>query len=268
MMRDRLSGKSALITGGASGVGRATAIRFAQEGASTICLYDRDAANLEVVAQEIRELGAIPITMVGDVTATSRLAEAVDAVVTSAGRLDILVSNAAIDGSAPFLEMTEEEWHRVLNVNLTASFLLGQLAARAMVADGGGGCILYTASVSGMGASEGDVHYGVSKAGVINLVQTMALELVKLGIRVNCVSPGPLDTPLSRALLGSDEAMERARQPFPLVPMGRLGLPEEIAAAYAYLASSDGAFTTGQNLVIDGGSSASLFINPEGSFDE
>ena len=129
MMRDRLSGKSALITGGASGVGRATAIRFAQEGASTICLYDRDAANLEVVAQEIRELGAIPITMVGDVTATSRLAEAVDAVVTSAGRLDILVSNAAIDGAASFLEMTEEEWHRVLNSWQVGSSMIPLLAS-------------------------------------------------------------------------------------------------------------------------------------------
>ena len=268
MPLNRLAGKSALITGGASGVGRATALRFAEEGAATVGLFDRDSGNLELVAQELRDRGATPLTIAGDVTSQQSRAEAVGAVVDAAGRLDVLVSNAAVDGAASFLEMTEQEWHRVLDVNLTASFLLGQLAARAMVADGRGGCILYTASVSGMGASEGDVHYGVSKAGVINLVQTMALELVSEGIRVNCVSPGPLDTPLSRALLGSDEAMEKARQSFPLVPMGRLGLPEEIAAAYAYLASSDGAYTTGQNLVIDGGSSASLFVNPEGVFDK
>ena len=106
----------------------------------------------------------------------------------------------------------------------------------------------------------------MSKAGIINLVQTMAIELVPHRIRVNCVSPGPLDTPLSRALLGSDEAMEAARAHYPLVPMGRLGLPEEIAAAYAYLASDDAAYTTGQNLVIDGGNHATVFVNPVGSF--
>ncbi|MEI8057796.1 MAG: SDR family NAD(P)-dependent oxidoreductase [Actinomycetes bacterium] len=268
MTSKRLAGKSALITGGASGVGRATAIRFADEGAAHIGLYDLNPENLANVAQEIRDRGSSPLTFQADVTSREQCQAAVDAVVATAGRLDILVANAAVDGSATFLEMTEDEWHRVINVNLTSSFILGQMAARAMVADDKGGCILYTASISGMGASEGDVHYGVSKAGVINLVQTMALELVKQKVRVNCVSPGPLDTPLSRALLGSDEAMERAREHFPLVPMGRLGLPEEIAAAYAYLASSDGAFTTGQNLVIDGGMSASVFLSPEGLFDE
>ena len=252
-----------LITAAASGIGLVMADAFTAAGAR-VYICDADASALDSALQSRPHLRG----MLCDVTQEAQVRDLFAQATAHLGGLDILVSNAAIDGSAPFLEMTEEEWHRVLNVNLTASFLLGQLAARAMVADGGGGCILYTASVSGMGASEGDVHYGVSKAGVINLVQTMALELVKLGIRVNCVSPGPLDTPLSRALLGSDEAMERARQHFPLVPMGRLGLPEEIAAAYAYLASSDGAFTTGQNLVIDGGSSASLFINPEGSFDE
>jgi len=266
MACERLTGKSALITGGGSGVGRATAIRFAREGATTLGLFDRDSAALESVAEEIRALGALPIPLVGDVTSRANCQAAADAVINSHGRIDILVSNAGADGDAPFLEMTDEEWQRVIDVNLTASFVLGQIAARAMVADGLGGCILYTASISGMGASDGDAHYGVSKAGIINLVQTMAIELVAHRIRVNCVSPGPLDTPLSRALLGSDEAMDAARAHYPLVPMARLGKPEEIAAAYAYLASDDAGYTTGQNLVIDGGNHATVFVNPVGAF--
>lgn len=262
----RLAGKSALITGAGSGVGRATAIRFAREGARVLGLYDRDRDAIEGTVAAVKQAGAEPLILQGDVTSRSSCQQAADSVVAAGGRLDILVSNAGADGDVPFLEMSDAEWHRVVDVNLTASFVLGQIAARAMAADGGGGVILFTASISGMGAAVGDAHYGASKAGIINLVQTMAIELVEHRIRVNCVSPGPLDTPLSRALLGSDEAMQAAREHYPLVPMGRLGLPEEIAAAYAYLASDDAGYTTGQNLVIDGGNHATVFINPVGSF--
>jgi 3-oxoacyl-[acyl-carrier protein] reductase len=254
-----------LITGGGSGVGRATAQRFAAEGAAVIGLFDRDPDALDLVRAEITSSGARPLVFVGDVTERARCQQAVDSVVAEGGRLDVLVSNAGADGDAPFLKMSDDEWHRVMDINLTASFVFGQVAARAMVADGGGGSILYTASISGMGASDGDAHYGASKAGIINLVQSMAIELVGHNIRVNCVSPGPLDTPLSRALLGSDEAMEAARAHYPLVPMARLGRPEEIAAAFAYLASDDAGYTTGQNLVIDGGNDATLFVNPVGT---
>jgi NAD(P)-dependent dehydrogenase (short-subunit alcohol dehydrogenase family) len=163
----------------------------------------------------------------------------------------------------PFLEMTESEWDRVLAVMLRASFVLGQLAAKAMVADGRGGSINYTASISAMGASVEYAHYGAAKAGMVNLAKTMALELVQYRIRVNTVSPGPLDTPQSLAVLGSEEAMQRAREHWPLVPMGRLGLPEEIAAAYAYLASDDAAYVTGHNLVVDGGTTAHAYSIPE-----
>lgn len=263
---ERLAGKAALITGGGSGVGRATALRFAEEGATTIGLLDRDAEALASVQEELSSYAVRALTFTGDVSSRPTCQSAVDEVVKHAGGIDIMVSNAGADGDAPFLDMTDDEWHRVMDINLTASFILGQVAARAMVARGTGGVILYTASISGMGASDGDAHYGASKAGIINLVQTMAIELVAHRIRVNCVSPGPLDTPLSRALLGSDEAMEAARAHYPLVPMGRLGLPEEIAAAYAYLASSDAGYTTGQNLVIDGGNHATVFVNPQGSF--
>lgn len=255
----RLEGISALITGGASGVGRSTAQRFAQEGAAHITLFDRDPDNLETVCEEIRALGAAPHPVVGDVSRPEDCQRAVDTAVEAAGRLDVLVSNAGADETVPFLELPLEEWHRVMDVNLTASFLLGQYSARAMVAGGNGGSILYTASISGVAASQGDAHYGVSKAGIISLVKTMAIELVGHGIRVNAVSPGPLDTPLSLALLGSEEAMQAARESWPMVPMNRLGKPEEIAATYAYLASDDGAYTTGQNIVVDGGLTTNVY---------
>jgi NAD(P)-dependent dehydrogenase (short-subunit alcohol dehydrogenase family) len=259
----RLEGRSALITGAASGVGRATAKRFAEEGASTIGLFDLNAGNLDIVAAEVAERGAKPLIYVGDVTSTANCQESVDRVVDEAGRLDILISNAPAHSSRPFLDMTVDEWDRVIAVMLRASFVLGQVAAKAMVADGKGGSINYTASISAIGASVEYAHYGAAKAGIVNLAKTMALELVSKRIRVNTVSPGPLDTPQSLAVLGSEEAMQRAREHWPLVPMGRLGLPEEIAAAYAYLASDDAAYITGHNLVVDGGTTAHAYSIPE-----
>ncbi|MCU1491552.1 MAG: yxbG [Acidimicrobiaceae bacterium] len=263
MLCQRLEGRSAVITGGASGVGRATAKRFAEEGAKTICLFDLNGDNLGLVAGEVEQRGAKVISFVGDVTSVEQCQEAIDMIVASAGHLDILVSNAPAHSSAPFLDMSLADWDRVVGVNLRASFIIGQIAARAMVAGGRGGAILYTASVSAIGASKDYAHYGASKAGIVNLAKTMALELVHENIRVNAVSPGPLDTPQSVAVLGSEEAMERARKHWPLVPMGRLGKPEEIAAAFAYLASDDAAYVTGQNLVVDGGLTAHAYSIPE-----
>ena len=263
----RLEGRSALITGAASGVGRATAKRFAAEGASLVCLFDRDERNLAAVAAEVRNAGSTVIEFVGDVTSDSDCQAAVNRTVAEAGSLDVLVSNAPAHSSAGILDLSVEEWDRVMRVNLRASFVLGQLAARAMVASGHGGVILYTASVSSLGASTSYAHYGASKAGIVNLAKTMAIELVESGIRVNTVSPGPLDTPQSLAVLGSEEAMERARKHWPLVPMGRLGLPEEIAAAFAYLASPDASYVTGHNLVVDGGLTAHAYSIPEELID-
>jgi len=255
----RLEGLSAPISGGASGVGRATAHRFAQEGAARITLFDLNAERIQDLAAELADIGTEPRTVVGDVSHPPDCQRAVDDATRGDGRLDVLVSNAGADSIHPFLELELEEWHRIMDINLTASFVLGQAAARAMVAAGTGGTILSTASISGVAASTGDAHYGVSKAGIISLVKTMAIELVEHNITVNCVSPGPLDTPMSLALLGSEEAMQAARESWPIVPMNRLGLPTEIAGTYAYLASADGAYTTGQNIVVDGGMTSNVF---------
>jgi NAD(P)-dependent dehydrogenase (short-subunit alcohol dehydrogenase family) len=261
MLCRRLEGKNALITGGASGVGRATAARFAEEGAA-VYLFDRDGTRLREVAGEVEAAGARARTLVGDVTSVEDCRQAVDLVLSDAGYLDILVSNVGADLTVPFLEMTLEEWDRVVGINLRSSFVLGQLAARAMSDAERGGVILYTASICALGASTEDAHYGASKAGIVNLAKTMAIELVARGIRVNTVSPGPLDTPMSLALLGSEEAMQHAREHWPLVPMGRLGRPEEIAACFAFLASSDASYLTGHNLVVDGGLTAQAYSIP------
>jgi NAD(P)-dependent dehydrogenase (short-subunit alcohol dehydrogenase family) len=214
--------------------------------------------------EEVSAVGSAQVIGVnGDVSIDADCERFVATAVEQFGRLDVLVSNAPAHTSAPFLELQRDDWDILMGVMLRASFVLGQLAARAMVDRGNGGSILYTASVSALGASKQYAHYGAAKAGIVNLTQTMAIELVDYGIRVNSVSPGPLDTPQSRDVLGSDEAMERARAHWPLVPMGRLGKPEEIAAAFAYLASDDAAYVTGQNLIVDGGLRAHSYSIPE-----
>jgi len=260
----RLVGKTALITGGASGVGRATAHRFGQEGVANLILADKNAQMLPTVVEEVRlATGANVLGVLGDVSVDADCERFINTAVGDFGGLDIMVSNAPAHSSAPFLEMERDDWDRVIAVMLRASFVLGQLAARSMVERGTGGSILYTSSVSSLGASITYAHYGAAKAGIVNLVQTMAIELVDYGIRVNAVSPGPLDTPQSRDVLGSDEAMEAARKHWPLVPMKRLGKPEEIAATYAFLASEDAGYITGQNIIVDGGLRAHSYSIPE-----
>ena len=260
----RLRGQTAVITGGASGVGRATAHRFGREGASTLILMDRNADALPGVVAEVHDAtGADVFGFAGDVSIDDDCAAVIARAVELGGALDILVSNAPAHSSAPFLELGRSEWDRTIAVMLRASFVLGQEAARSMVATNTGGSILYTASVSALGASKEYAHYGAAKAGIVNLAQTMAIELVDYGIRVNTVSPGPLDTPQSRDVLGSDEAMEAARKHWPLVPMKRLGMPEEIAATFAFLASEDAGYITGQNIIVDGGLRAHSYSIPE-----
>jgi glucose 1-dehydrogenase len=262
VISERLQDQVALITGAASGVGRATAQRFATERCRAIYLFDRNGDGLQQVVADLRDICPRAVAVQGDVGVDEECEQVVQRIVDEEGRLDIFVGNAPAHSAAPFLEMSRDEWDRVLRINLRASFVLGQLVGRVM-RDQGSGSIMYTASVSSVGASMEYAHYGASKAGIVNLVQTMALELVGAGVRVNAVSPGPLDTPQSRDVLGSDEAMERARESWPLVPMNRLGLPTEVAAAFAFLASSDASYVTGINLIVDGGLTAHAYSIPE-----
>jgi meso-butanediol dehydrogenase/(S,S)-butanediol dehydrogenase/diacetyl reductase len=259
----RHAGKAVLVTGGGSGIGRATALRFAREGARHVTIVDRLQERLDTVRLELEDLGVAVATVDADLGRIEECDRAVHAAVDAMGGLDVVVSNAAAWTQEPFLEMADESWLRVVSVNLTASFVVGQRAARVMVAAKNGGVILFTASISSLGGSPTFAHYNAAKAGIANLVKTMALELVGYRIRVNCVSPGPSDTQQSVDIVG-EELMDRWRERgFPVVPMGRLGAPDDMAAAFSYLASDDASYVTGVNLVVDGGLTAHAYSVPE-----
>jgi NAD(P)-dependent dehydrogenase (short-subunit alcohol dehydrogenase family) len=256
----RLPGRIAAITGGALGIGRATALTFAEEGAH-VALGDIQPEPAEAVAQEIRARGGRAIAVGLDVGDAAAVQAFVDRVVAEFGRLDIMFANAGIAHSAPFLEHPEAQWHRVLRVNLTGVFLCCQAAARQMVKQGGGGRIITTASINGFRGVENLVGYNAAKAGVIEMTRTMAVELAQHRIAVNAIAPAQIDTRLTRTL---PESARRRR--VERIPMGRFGEPEEVARVALFLASDDASYVTGHTLAVDGGYLAGgLWSGPPGS---
>jgi NAD(P)-dependent dehydrogenase (short-subunit alcohol dehydrogenase family) len=243
----RLKGRVAAVTGGALGIGRATALLFAAEGAS-VALGDVEAGGAEAVAKEIAQSGGRAIAVGVDVGDGGQVQAFVDRVVAEFGRLDVMFANAGIAHSAPFLEHPEAQWHRVLRVNLTGVFLCCQVAARQMVKQGRGGRIITTASINGFRGVENLVGYNVAKAGVIEMTRTMAVELAQHRIAVNAIAPAQIDTRLTRSL--PEEARRRRTE---RIPMGRFGEPDEVARAALFLASDDASFITGHTLAVDGG---------------
>jgi len=242
----RLQGRVAAITGGALGIGRATARLFAAEGA-TVALGDVEVGAAETVAKEIVNGGGRAIAVGVDVGDAGQVQAFVDRVVAELGRLDIMFANAGIAHSAPFLEHPEAQWHRVLRVNLTGVFLCCQAAARQMVTQGGGR-IITTASINGFRGVENLVGYNAAKAGVIELTKTMAVELARHHIAVNAIAPAQIDTRLTRSL--PEEARQRRVE---RIPMGRFGEADEVARAALFLASDDAGYITGHTLAVDGG---------------
>jgi len=245
--------KRVLITGGASGIGAATAKRFLEEG-SRVCVLDRDAEACERIKRELPSLaGAI----VADVTDLMQVEAAfAEAILLMCGDgIDVVINNAGISIRHKFLDITPEEWERILAVNLTGVFYVAQTAARHMwerFADGqGSGVILQTASTNGLVGQPYYADYNATKAGVIALTKTMAIELAPK-VRVCAVAPGYVLTPMQRAEY-SDAMLEEVNRK---VPLGRHATPEEIAGLFAYLASDDAAYVTGQVITIDGGETA------------
>ena len=237
-----LKGKKVLVTGGASGIGQATAVRFFEEGCA-VCVIDRDPDNRARLARELPDLAAVIDADVSDMTQVRRgFREAVDRM----GSVDVLINNAGISIRHDFLEITQQEWNAVLGANLTGIFNMAQTAARHMV-EKGSGVILNTASTAGNVGYPHYADYSASKGGVIALTLAMALELAPV-VRVNAISPGYVLTPMQRAEYTDDmlEAVNRK------IPMRRHAKPEEIAALFAFLASEDAAFATGQVYVMDG----------------
>jgi len=237
--------KVAIVTGAARGIGRAIAGRMAA-GGWRVLLADLDGAAAEQAAAEERKAGGETLAHEVDVKDAEGVAGLVGRAVEVFGRLDVMVSNAGIMDRAPFLEMTEEFWHHVLDTNLTSAFLCGQAAAREMIAQGGGGRIVNVSSNSGIFGGRGRAAYGASKAGIINLTQSMAIELAQHGILVNAVAPGPTKTKDSMP----DEPWPSVKARMPLARWGR---PEEVAEVAVFLASDACSFTTGHVWCADGG---------------
>ena len=240
-----LEGKRVVVTGGTSGIGEATSRRFLEEGARVVAL----AVGEEEVATAGEDVPGL-VAFRCDVASAEEVADAFARVDEELGGVDVLVANAGISVRKPFLEIEEDDWRRVLDVNLTGVFHCAQQAARRMVADGGG-VILMTASTNGLTGHPLYADYNASKAGVILLARTMALELAPT-VRVNAVCPGYVLTPMQRAEY-SDEMLAEVNAG---IPLGRHASPEEVASLFAFLAGEDGAYFTGAVISIDGGETA------------
>ena len=237
-----LRGKNVLVTGGASGIGQATASRFLEEGCA-VCVLDKSAAARERVTDELPGLAGVIGADVADFDQVrTAFAEAIDRM----GSVDVVINNAGISIRHDFLDITPEEWDEVLGVNLKGAFHVAQTAARHMV-ERGAGVILNTASTAGTSGYPHYADYSASKGGVIALTYAMALELAP-AVRVNAISPGYVLTPMQRAEY-SEAMLDAVNHK---IPMGRHAKPEEIAALFAFLASEDCAFATGQVYVMDG----------------
>ena len=250
-----LTGKRALIAGGASGIGRATALLFAREGAA-ISVVDLDEVGGRTVGKEINHEGSRAIFVPCDVTQSGDCQRAVEQTVRELGGLDVLVNSAGIIRRANVLETTEAEWDQVMAVNVKSVFLLSKYAI-PVLAEAGGGVIINVASGWGLVGGPRAAAYCASKGAVVQLTKSMALDHGRQNIRVNCICPGDTDTPLLRdeaRQLG--EPMEQFLAEAAERPLGRIGRPEDIAEAALYLASDASSFVTGTALVVDGGGTA------------
>lgn len=245
----RFVNEVAIVTGAGNGIGKATALRLASEGAS-VAVGDLDLAAAQATVDAITASGGQAMAVAVDVTERASVEAMVETVLARYGQVDVLCNIAGIAVGEPFLEVTDKNWQRTLDVNLTGVFLCSQVVARQMVAKKIAGRIVHMASTNGLVGEANLSHYNASKFGVVGLTMTMAIDLAPYNIRVNSVCPGLIKTRLT----------ERSRNDptwtgeyLKKIPLNRFGEPDEVAAAVAFLASKDSGFITGHQLVIDGG---------------
>jgi NAD(P)-dependent dehydrogenase (short-subunit alcohol dehydrogenase family) len=253
IMAGILEGKTALVTGGASGIGRATAVAMSREGAR-VAVADRTEKSAASTVDLINAAGGQAIAIDGDVSLEADVAAMVGRVVSAFGRLDCAFNNAGISGRAVgpagqrTHELSRESFDRMIAINLTGVFMCMKYEIQQMLAQGGGGAIVNTASIAGVVGLAGATHYVAAKHGVVGLTKTAALEYAQDGIRVNCVNPGYIETPMTEETMKTRYDAIMAK-----VPMNRLGVPGEIAEAVVWMCSDRASFMTGASHIVDGG---------------
>jgi len=241
-----LKNKIAIVTGAGRGIGRGIALALAEAGAKVV-VSDINLEDCEKVVGEISGKNGQAFAVKCDVSKKAEVDEMISKTIEKFGQLDILVNNAGIFPFKPFLEMTEEDWDKVLDVNLKSIFLCSQAAAKAMKE---GGKIVNISSIAAFVGFEGLTHYCASKGGINAMIRAMALELAKKKINVNAVAPGSIDTPGARQVSQSEEVK---KQTLAMIPLERTGQPEDIANLVVFLASEKADYITGQTIIVDGG---------------
>lgn len=250
-----LTGKTALVTGSGRGLGQAMALALAQAGARVV-LWDVNQDDLHGSQALIKDKGGEALGAVVDVTREPEVREGLDEAKRVFGPVEILVNNAGVTSGSPFEDLPQEDWERVLSVNLGGIFQCSKWVAQAMIARGSGGSIINIASISGLVGNRGgnNSHYCATKGGVIALTRSLAVEWAPHGIRVNAIAPGYFVTPMTDRLKARDAAFYQ--ELIERVPLGRFGEPPDLAGAVVYLASPAAGFVTGNVLVVDGGYTA------------
>jgi glucose 1-dehydrogenase len=244
-----IENKVTVITGAAQGIGLACAQRFASDGAR-VALADINAEKGEAAAESIRATGGDAMFVACDVGDKAQVVSLVEKAVERHGRIDVMIANAAVLHIADILDLEEEDYDRVLRVNLKGFFLTGQAAARQMVAQGGGGSIINMSSIQAVITLPNILTYSICKGGVKSLTTSMALALADKGVRVNAIGPGSIATDMVKQLMVDDAAR---RKLLSRTPLGRLGDPSEVASVAVFLASDESSYVTGETIYVDGG---------------
>jgi NAD(P)-dependent dehydrogenase (short-subunit alcohol dehydrogenase family) len=246
----RLRGKVALVTGAGRGIGRGIAEVFAEEGADVAVNYLDDVDEAERVAAYVRCQGRRAMTVQADVSKRAEVEPMIDAVWREMGALDILVNNAGIETIVPFLELTDEQWTRLVDVDLRGAWLCSQVFCRRTLAEERPGSIIHIGSIQAAKALPGRTHYAPAKLGLEALTRNMSAEMTPRGIRVNCVHPGLIDTPMTAWVMKNPAILPNV---LAQISLGRAGHPREIGAVAAFLASDEASYVTGQSIHVDGG---------------